>query len=245
MGVGAYTGTVSGFSGGHALADIWNGKKWTEIKPRTPNGAFLSELGSVSCTPASFCVAAGLYFTNTNGGVLLDSWNGRTWSLMQGVVPHGSLDGALTGVSCLTPQDCFAVGYASSGKGLTSVAEMWNGKKWALTSVPWPKGATNPLLTSTSCRAANRRVAVGIIDSSLSGDSNTGRAAAARWNGKAWTPTPVAAAGKGKASLFNGVTCLSTTDCVAVGQARPADSTNGAGLSGFWNGTSWRLVNAK
>jgi hypothetical protein len=45
--------------------------------------------------------------------------------------------------------------------------------------------------------------------------------------------------------LFNGVTCLSTTDCVAVGELGPVRTINGAGLSGFWNGRAWRLVTAK
>ena len=47
------------------------------------------------------------------------------------------------------------------------------------------------------------------------------------------------------ASLFNAVTCLSATDCVAVGQLGPVRTIDGVGLSGFWNGRSWRLVTAK
>jgi hypothetical protein len=240
---------VGGYTGSHgalALADIWNGKKWTETKPPMPKGAILGELGSVSCVSAASCVAVGLYFTSTGGGALIDSWNGKTWSMMRGtVLPPGSRDGILTGVSCATAKSCLAVGYVTTAKGLASLAEMWNGKKWVLTSIPWPKGTTNPTLTRTSCPAVNRCVAVGIIDSTLSGDNNSGRAAAATWNGKVWATTPVAPPGKGKASLFNGVACLSAADCVAVGQAGPVNTTNGPGLSGFWNGKSWRLVTAK
>jgi hypothetical protein len=240
--VGGYTAGL----GSLALADIWNGKKWTLTKPPMPKGALLGELGSVSCVSAASCVAVGLYFTSTGGGALIDSWNGKTWSMMRGAVPPpGTREGILTGVSCVTAKSCVAVGYVTTAKGLASLAETWNGKKWTLTSVSWPKGTTNPTLTRTSCAAVNRCVAVGIVDSTLSGDNNSGRAAAATWNGKAWATTPVAAPGKGKASLFNGVTCLSTSDCVAVGQAGPVNSTNGPGLSGFWNGKSWRLVTAK
>jgi len=55
--------------------------------------------------------------------------------------------------------------------------------------------------------------------------------------------TSVPAPGKGKSSLFTDVTCLSATDCVAVGQVGPAGSANdtSTALSGFWNGKSWRL----
>lgn len=227
------------------LADIWNGSKWTQTKAPVPKGTVASVLSSVSCVSANFCVAAGEFSTNSGGGVLISKWNGKAWSRLAAVVPKGSSDGFLTGVSCLSAKMCIAVGAASSSKGLASVAERWNGSKWALTSVPWPKGTKNPEFTGVSCVAASKCVAVGVIDSNLQGASNTGRAAAAVWNGKGWAATPVAGPGKGKASLFTAVACLTAKSCVAVGQVGAFSSTNGAGLSGFWNGQSWRLVTAK
>jgi hypothetical protein len=86
---------------------------------------------------------------------------------------------------------------------------------------------------------------VGTIDSNLNEMSDTGKAAAVTWNGKAWAVTSVPAPGKGKGSLFNGVTCLTASSCVAVGQLGPAVSTNGTGLSSSWNGKNWRLVAAR
>jgi hypothetical protein len=239
--VGSFT---SGNGDSLPLADIWNGSKWTETKPPVPKGTVASGLNSVSCVSASFCVAAGEFGTNSGGGALIDKWNGKAWS-RTAVAPKGGTDGFLTGVSCLSAKMCFAVGAASSNTGLASVAERWNGSKWALTSVPWPKGTKNPDLTGVSCVAASRCVAVGVIDSNLMGASNTGRAAAAAWNGKGWAATPVAGPGKGKASSFTAVTCLTAKSCVAVGQVGAFSSTNGAGLSGFWNGGKWRLVIAK
>lgn len=50
---------------------------------------------------------------------------------------------------------------------------------------------------------------------------------------------------RGMASLFNAATCLSATDCVAVGQLGPVHTIDGVGLSGFWNGRGWQLVTAK
>jgi hypothetical protein len=87
---------------------------------------------------------------------------------------------------------------------------------------------------------------VGFIDWNPNDNgASTGRAAASVWNGKTWTATTVAAPGKNKASLFDGVTCLKAAYCVAVGQAGPYDSTSGTGLSGFWNGKTWHLVTTK
>jgi hypothetical protein len=41
------------------------------------------------------------------------------------------------------------------------------------------------------------------------------------------------------------VTCRSASFCVAVGLAGPFGQQQGTGLSGFWNGKTWRLVAAK
>ena len=51
----------------------------------------------------------------------------------------------------------------------------------------------------------------------------------------------MAAPGKGKASLFNQVSCPAGADCVAVGQLGTYNSDEGSGLAGLWNGKSWKL----
>jgi hypothetical protein len=244
--VGAYTQNTSGGPTAAPLAETWNGKKWTETRLPVPRGNLFTGLDAVSCTSAASCVATGTSMTNSASVALIESWNGRTWSKMGAAPVPGSSGGELTGVSCASAKSCAAVGFASfAAKGLGGLTEIWNGKTWTLASVRWPKGTSNELLSGVSCAAANRCMAVGTIDSNLNAMSNTGKAAAVTWNGKAWAVTNVPAPGKGKASLFRGVTCLSGTSCVAVGQLGPARSTNGTGLSGFWNGKSWRLVAAK
>jgi hypothetical protein len=54
---------------------------------------------------------------------------------------------------------------------------------------------------------------------------------------------------RARASLFTEVIYLSAKSCVVVGQAGSAESTNGTGLSGFWNSLSrtgrWCLPMAK
>jgi hypothetical protein len=242
--VGAYTKNTSSGPTGAPLAETWNGRKWTEARPPAP-GAVISGLDSVACTSAASCVATGIILTNTVSAVLIESWNGKAWSRMKAAALPATTLGELTTVSCAVAKSCVAVGYASSPKGLGSLAQTWNGKAWALTTVRWPKGTSNEMLSGVSCAAGGRCVAVGTIDSNLKSASNTGKAAAATWNGNAWTVTSVPAPAKGKASLLKDVTCMSASNCVAVGQAGPSGSTNGTGLSAFWNGKSWRLVAAK
>jgi hypothetical protein len=243
--VGTYTKNTSSGPVGAPLAESWNGRKWTEARPPVPAGADISGLDSVSCTSAASCVATGIVITSTVSAALIESWNGKAWSRMKAAALPATTLGELTTVSCPAAKSCVAVGYASSPKGLGSLAETWNGKAWTIATVHWPKGTSNELLSGVSCATASRCVAVGNIDSNLNATSNTGKAAAVTWNGTAWTVTSVPAPAKGKASLLRDVTCLSAANCVAVGQAGPSGSTNGTGLSAFWNGKSWRLVAAK
>jgi hypothetical protein len=231
------------------LAGILSGVKWTQTRPPAPTGTTVAALLSVSCASATFCVGGGEYALQKSSGALIDLWNGRTWSLMTAAEPRGHSNDFLSGVSCRPSKTCFVVGSAFVGNGLVSLAEMWNGKQWVLTPVPWPKGTSNPGLSGVSCVAANRCVAVGNINQNVFASGNYGKVGAATWNGKAWTVTPTPTPAKNMASLFNGVTCLSATSCVAVGQIGKVGTTNGktigTGLSGFWNGTSWHLIAAK
>lgn len=230
---------------GAPLAEIWNGKRWTPTRPPAAGSGFaVSGLGAVSCASPARCVAAGV----TAGGppvAVIESWNGKAWSAGKGAAVPGDIGAVQTGVSCPSAGSCAVAGFGMYATATVSFSEIWNGKSWRDAPVPLPGGGTGSShLWGVSCAAVNQCVAVGDIESYLKGAS-TRRAAAVTWNGKAWTVTGVPGPGNGKASVFNDVTCLSTADCVAVGQAGPAGSTNGAGLSGFWNGKSWRLVAAK
>jgi hypothetical protein len=243
--VGMFTKNTSSGPTGAPLAESLAGGKWTQSRPPVPAGTVLGSLDGVSCTSTTSCVATGFVDTNTTSAVLIESWNGKTWTRMKAPALPATTFGELITVSCPSAKSCVAVGYQSSPKGLSSLTEVWNGKSWAVKSVTWPKGTSNELLSGVSCAAVNRCVAGGTIDSNLQASSNTGKAAAVTWNGKAWAVTSVPGPGKGKASSFEGLTCLSTANCVAVGQLGPSGSTNGTGLSGFWNGKSWRLVTAR
>jgi hypothetical protein len=240
--VGAYTTPGPSAT---PLADIWSGGKWTKTTPPAPPGTTLGVLLAVSCASATFCVASGAYNTSKGSGGLIDLWNGKTWSTMAAAEPRGHTGDFLTGVSCRPSKTCFVVGSAFAGSGLVSIAETLNGTHWALTPVPWPKGTVSPGLSGVSCVAANRCVAVGNINQNVFAAGNHGKVGAATWNGKAWTVSPTPTPAKNVASLFNAVTCLSATSCVAVGQIGPAGTTNGTGLSGFWNGSSWRVIAAQ
>lgn len=227
------------------LAEIWNGKTWTLTRPALPKGTREAFLSSVSCTSAAFCVAVGQ--SSSSGGatsLLVEQWNGTHWTRATAVPPVGStFDASLTGVSCTSAKSCVAVGAGATSKphhpnGFT---EVWNGTKWSAGTIAWPKGTANSALGGVSCSSVSNCMTVGFIDVNVDDIGNTSKAAAASWNGKTWTARAVPPPGRGKASLFDGVSCLSAVSCVAVGQLSPFESTAGSGLAGFWNGNAWKL----
>jgi hypothetical protein len=103
-----------------------------------------------------------------------------------------------------------------------------------LTSAPAHISHENRALGSVSCLGASFCMGVG-----NSGDQAAGPFEATfsqLWNGKTWQTTPVPSAPDTDDSL-NGISCDTTTNCVAVG------STNDrAEFSDSWNGKTWTLL---
>jgi hypothetical protein len=241
LAVGTQNSPVGGYSSG--IAVHWNGATWTALAPPEPSAILGSGFTSVSCAAGPFCVVIGNTYDPTTR-TLIDVWNGRTWKTLAPAQAKGVTDLVLNSVSCTSARSCVAVGNGAGTGTRGEVAEVWNGRSWTATGpIAWPRGATSPWLDDVSCATARYCLAVGYIDRNPQANgANTGRAAASVWNGRTWTATPVAAPGKGKASLFDGVTCLRPGFCAAVGQAGPYDSTTGTELAATWNGRGWHLV---
>jgi hypothetical protein len=65
-----------------------------------------------------------------------------------------------------------------------------------------------------------------------------GTALAEQWDGTAWTTVPTASGTAVDRALFSSVSCLSATDCVAVGN----QGYTGLTLIEQWNGSTWSVV---
>jgi hypothetical protein len=239
--VGSYLGKQASV----AYSDILVGKTWVGKTVPVPKGTFLSQLKDVSCPSASFCVAVG-YATTIKGvtSMLVDAWNGKSWSAMKPAKPSGVFRGEiLYGVSCVSAKSCVAVGSVGNPAELLAVTETWNGKTWRYAKVSWPKGVKNTQLDAISCLSAGHCVAVGSTGVNPVSNFPTGRAAAVTWNGKAWKAQSVPAPAKGKFSALDGLYCQKSF-CAAAGMTGPSGSGRGTALAGFSAGSSWKLVAA-
>jgi hypothetical protein len=222
------------------LAESWNGTAWSAQEPPLPAGAkSLGFLRGISCTASAACTAAGYYENNSKELVpLAERWNGTAWSVQEPPSPTGTKDSYLYGVSCTSSTACTAVGiFVNSAKtAFLPLAERWNGTAWSVQEPPIPTGSTDTFLEGVSCTSSTACIATGYFYNS----SNEAVPLAESWNGTAWSvqepPIPTGA----KTGLLVGVSCTSSTACVAVGRSENSSEIS-VPLAESWNGTAWSV----
>jgi hypothetical protein len=217
------------------LAEVWNGTKWAIQATPDPSGGTENILSGVSCTGAAACEAAGSY-TNSSGDdvTLAEVWNGTKWAIQATPNPSGSTIAVLGGVSCTGAAACETVGTSFSPGVHKTLAEVWNGTKWAIQATPNPSGTVYKSIDRVSCTGAGACEAVGFYTNS----SDVNVALAEAWNGTKWaiqkTPNPSGTA----ENLLGGVSCTSAGACEAVGSYTSSGSRT---LAEVWNGTKWAV----
>ena len=101
-----------------ALAERWNGARWSVQKTACPRHSQALELDGISCVSARAYVAVGSYFRGRNDGLTLaERFNGIRWTVQHTPHPAGGQDNELDGVSCASATRCVAVGNDESRAG--------------------------------------------------------------------------------------------------------------------------------
>ena len=194
---------------------------------------------AVSCPVRRMCVAVGIADI-TRQLLLAERWNGRNWTVIHPVLPAGATSGGLTGVSCSSPRACTAVGFDFiPGIGSGPLAERWNGRSWALQSVPSAGNEGIPL-AGVSCPAAESCTAVGEANY----DPATGAVSplAEHWNGSRWIIQSTPQIGN-PGSALSGVSCSSSSVCTAVGdyEGQDDEGPGAAPLALRWSAAKWAV----
>ena len=141
------------FAGGyptHAIILHWNGKAW-KLSPSPPvktasalNGIACFASGCVSvgveCVKGTSCFSLGGATETSDVRPLVETWNGRSWSISASVQPKGSASANLDEVRCTSATHCVTLGTEESSSHKPSIAygEVWNGKVWKVQPVPVP-----------------------------------------------------------------------------------------------------------
>lgn len=104
------------------LAEYWNGSSWVRQETPAPANRPDNTLYDVSCDGGSSCVAVGeSWRVDPENGHLVapqasaEVWDGTDWSLSKPAIPSGLTIG-LAGISCPAPNNCVAVGFASTSR---------------------------------------------------------------------------------------------------------------------------------
>jgi hypothetical protein len=200
---------------GSTLAERWNGTKWViQATPNPVTGTDGSILAGVSCSSARACTAVGEgNVTDSKSDTLAEHWNGTKWVIQPTPKHPSGNESELTGVSCRSATTCIATGNSGNVDTEVTLAERWNGRKWAVQPTSNPSGSKGSELAGVSCPSATACTAAG----DYYNRSGTDVTLAERWNGRKWalqsTPNPSDAG----ASPLTGVSCSSATACTAVG----------------------------
>jgi hypothetical protein len=212
-------------TGVETLIETWNGSTWTDMVPMTMGTS--TNLDAVSCSSPTFCVAAGSYVSGGDQLNGAERWDGSAWSALS--VPSAATnDNYLSGVTCVSPNSCAAVGdvYSISSSGAYSVTdavtEFWDGSSWSMVPNPDPAPSVAPTaLLAASCVSASTCVAVG--DQAFAGEGP--KALIESGSGSSWSITPSMVVSGGLA----GVSCVTAQQTIGPDEFCAAVGDNSAG----------------
>lgn len=201
-------------------------------------------LRGVSCPSPVFCVAVGYtiqFDSNKPRGystvAVAARWDGTSWSMMAGT--NQFAEDRLVGVSCTSSSFCVAVGDQWAQAVPRAVTQQWDGAAWTTMPSSVDPSASFATLSSVSCTSPTFCVAVGYSAFGRSTDTTS-----ERWDGISWSLLP---AGTTRVHRVNGVSCVSASECVMVGNTVSQPTPYGLGvdlsrtetLAELWDGSSW------
>ena len=223
------------------LAANASAAEWKQQSAPDPVASTSSKFNDVFCFNTSPCVAVGqVEAPEGKFSAFIERWNGTVWSTQAvgGTISH------LEGVSCVTANECTAVGWNLTKSPIKQTAgvERWNGTSWTYQAVPLPEGTLQSLLHDVSCDSGGQCTAVGYYINA----SSQRLPLVERWDGKAWSVQTAAIPAEMLSPEFTDVWCghwvvsgVSKDLCTAVG-AGYKGGLNTA-LANYWDGKTWTV----
>jgi len=164
---------------------------------------------------------------------LSQEWNGSQW-LSESPVQSSTTYNQLYSVSCTGSTFCMTVGSYISTSILVAMSQVWRGSSWSTVGTT-DFSTTHNVLSGVSCPSSSACVAVGYYTSG----SETLTVAEQWTGGTSYSSASGAQNPSSTSNLLESVSCDSSSDCVAVGQAATPGDTP---LIVSWTGSEWSLV---
>ncbi|MDW5593549.1 hypothetical protein VSS74_04330 [Conexibacter stalactiti] len=216
-----------------AAPSVASAATWSTQTAANPGTAISSSLTGVACPALRNCQAVGRWDNGSGTLAQAQAWGGTSWALGSIANPTSATVTDLQGISCTATNECTAVGNYEDGGVPKTLVERWT-SAWAWQPSPNPSGSQGSFLAGVSCSSSSLCTAVGsYIDS-----GGVQRTLALRWASGSWTvqTTPASPAGATSAQL-SGVSCPSSTACIAVGSFTDSGGQKTYALA--WDGTNW------
>jgi Dockerin type I domain len=164
------------------------------------------------------------------------------WEIVNSPSPS-SLYNYLVKVTCGSANDCWAVGSYYAGNHDQALIEHYDGTSWSVVPTPSPGPTSSSFLSGVSCLNANDCWAAGSYSAASTGTVGFGNVPIGNqplvehWDGTSWSIV-TSPPGPGDTAL-RGVSCLSATDCWAVGHS--GDEVIRTFVE-HYDGTLWTIV---
>lgn len=230
-GVGTY---ISSVGSAETLIEEWDGTSWSIASSPDPIGVIGNELEGVSCVSSNWCSSVGFEGSFEHYQTVAEIWDGTSWSLETAPEVPDAVQSELKGVSCDSPTFCMAAGW-SVDSDVSTLAESWDGTTWSVVPTPDLSDDLDELL-GVSCASPTSCIAVGSYDS---GSPGVYLPLTETWDGTAWSDGSVALPSGAASGQLNSVSCVSATDCTAVGNYINSSTGAQVALIEVWDGSSW------
>lgn len=230
------------------LIEQWDGSSWSIVPSPNSSPSQDNALDAVTCLSGSDCWAAGDYYdANTNfptPQTLIEHWDGTSWV----IVPSPNVDNTnvLTGITCTSSSDCWAVGYHEQGINFSrTLVQHWDGTSWSAVTSPNTSDNDADYLNGVACTTSTECWAVGYVITSPDNFNLFRQTLIERWDGSSWSIVMSPDTGDRQNNVLNGVLCVSDSDCWAVGNHSSADfSSSTQTLVEHWDGNGWLIVSS-
>lgn len=215
-----------------------------------PLSGCLAAGGPVSCGPArtsqasleaaaaitpSDVWAVGSFQNMEPSRLLMEHWDGQTWTAIPAPVGIWDQGADLFAVSAADSRDVWAVGEGHANGRNGTLIEHWNGNDWSVVDSP-DLGYTDGRLLGVAAVAANDAWAVGDYF-----DGKQTLALIEHWDGTRWTVINAPSSAHGDDELWS-VSAIDAKDVWAVGLQGQRGSTGPLPLVEHWDGVAWRVV---
>ena len=216
--------------------------EWTSTTMPEPADYSMGSLGRVSCSSATFCQAVGTYVDTSNKQHgFIESYDGTSWTLPSLTDPAGTYDSQLSRVACVSSTFCVATGSyrdINSNNDTRGLLYTFDGTSWTSSTSPQPGPNVYVYLSDIDCVSTAFCQIVGAYQSNMQVVTHT---LAMTYDGTSWSLGSISDPAGATSSYLQGVDCVSSTFCQAVGGYRDGSNKAHTTTQGY-DGTSWTVL---